>query len=116
MLDPALHSRIRNRAGLSLAATAALLAKARLVVSVNTGVMHLAAAVGVPLIALHGPTSARRWGPVGPRAIALESPCDGCGYLDLGFEYSRQPRHCMNAISYRMVHEACAQVLDFAKS
>jgi heptosyltransferase-3 len=81
-------------------------------VSVNTGIMHLAAAMNVPLVALHGPTSARRWGPLGPHTVALESPCQGCGYLDLGFEYKRQPRDCMNAISYRMVREACDRVLN----
>ena len=111
-LGPSLRSHLHNSAGLSLDATASILAKARLVVSVNTGIMHLAAAVGAWLIALHGPTSVRRWGPVGPRTIALESPCRGCGYLDLGFEFDRQPRHCMSAISYRMVSEACAQVLS----
>ncbi|MGH8338108.1 MAG: glycosyltransferase family 9 protein, partial [Gammaproteobacteria bacterium] len=112
MIDPPFRSRFQNAAGLSLDATASLLARATLVVSVNTGIMHLAAALGVPLIALHGPTSVRRWGPIGQRSVALESPCRGCGYLDLGFEYHRKPRHCMRAISYRMVREACARVLN----
>ena len=112
MLDPALRYRMHNAAGLNLRATASLLAHASLMVSVNTGIMHLAAAMNVPLVALHGPTSARRWGPLGPRAVALESPCEGCGYLDLGFEYKRQPRHCMDAISYRTVREACDRVLN----
>ena len=112
MLDPALRYRMHNAAGLNLRATASLLAHASLMVSVNTGIMHLAAAMDVPLVALHGPTSARRWGPLGPRAVALESPCQGCGYLDLGFEYKRQPRHCMDAISYRMVRDACDRVLN----
>jgi ADP-heptose:LPS heptosyltransferase len=111
MIGPSLRSRLHNAAGLSLDATASLLARSSLVVSVNTGIMHLAASLGVPLIALHGPTSARRWGPIGPRAVVLESPCAGCGYLDLGFEYHRKPRNCMHAISYRMVREACTQIL-----
>jgi ADP-heptose:LPS heptosyltransferase len=112
MIDPPLRSHFHNAAGLSLGATASLLAQANLVVSVNTGIMHLAAALGVPLIALHGPTSVRRWGPIGPKTVALESPCRGCGYLDLGFEYHDKPRYCMSAISYRMVREACARVLN----
>ena len=60
-LDPALRYRMHNAAGLNLRATASLLAQASLMVSVNTGIMHLAAAMNVPLVALHGPTSARRW-------------------------------------------------------
>jgi ADP-heptose:LPS heptosyltransferase len=111
-IDPPFRSRFHNAAGLRLDATASLLAQASLVVCVNTGIMHLAAALGVPLVALHGPTSVRRWGPIGPRTVALESPCQGCGYLDLGFEYHHKPRYCMSAISYRMVREACAQVLN----
>lgn len=47
---------VSNAAGASLPETAAMLAHARLVVSVDTGVMHMAAALGVPLVALHGPT------------------------------------------------------------
>ena len=38
-----------------------VLAAARCVVSVNTGVMHLGAAVGTWTIALNGPTSSARW-------------------------------------------------------
>lgn len=102
---------MRNAAGLSLAETATLLSRARLVVSVNTGVSHLAAALGIPQVVLHGPTSARRWGPVSDAAIAIESPLGGCGYLHLGFERQRQPPKCMEAITYRTVLDACHRVL-----
>jgi len=112
MIKSPLRSRFKNAAGLPLDATASLLEHASLVVSVNTGIMHLAAALGAPVVALHGPTSVRRWGPIGPRALAIESPCRGCGFLDLGFEYRHKPRRCMEAIPYRMVREACARFLN----
>src|ERR1700674_1545247 len=51
------RGRLFNVAGWPLGRVASLLSKARLVVSVDTGVMHLAAALGAPLVALHGPTS-----------------------------------------------------------
>lgn len=44
----------------------ALLRKARLVVSADSGPMHLAVAVGTPVIALFGPADPRRTGPWNP--------------------------------------------------
>jgi ADP-heptose:LPS heptosyltransferase len=102
---------VSNLAGCSLKDTAACLAAAQLVVSVNTGVMHLAAALGVPLVALHGPTSAKRWGPVNSRAIVVNSPLAGCAYLNLGFELPRTPLPCMEAITFDAVREACLRAL-----
>jgi len=76
------------------------------VVSVNTGVMHLAATVGAPTVALNGPTSERRWGPIGARVVSVNSDLPGCGYLDLGFEYERGRPDCMEGISTDRVAEA----------
>lgn len=83
-----------------------LLLKAELVVSVNTGVMHLAAILGVPTVSLNGPTSNLRWGPVGPCAIGVQPEGGGCGYLNLGFEFRNQPTDCMERISVEMVQNA----------
>jgi ADP-heptose:LPS heptosyltransferase len=83
-----------------------VLADARCVVSVNTGVMHLAGGVGIPTIALNGPTSARRWGPLGSDVTCVDSELPGCGFLDLGFEYEGQRTDCMNGISVTRVAEA----------
>jgi heptosyltransferase-3 len=106
-LQPCARGFVRNVAGVSLPETAATLAHSRLVVSVNTGVMHMAAALDVPLVALHGPTSSRRWGPISERAITVNSPLEGCGYLDLGSEYPTRPPACMECISYEAVRDAC---------
>ena len=48
-----------------LATLAAILRRSQLVLTGDTGVMHLAAAVGAPLVALFGPESPVRYGPVG---------------------------------------------------
>jgi ADP-heptose:LPS heptosyltransferase len=103
---------VKNAAGQSLQATAETLAHSRLVVSVNTGVMHMAATLGVPLVALHGPTSSKRWGPISERAIVVDSPLDGCGYLNLGWEYPTLPPRCMECIRYGDVREACRSLLE----
>ncbi len=102
---------IYNQAGLSLATTAALMLAAALVVSVDTGVMHLAAALEVPLVALMGPACSKRWGPVSDLAVVLESPLSGCGYLNLGFEIPGDPPKCMEAISFDAVCTRCEQTL-----
>lgn len=101
--------RIDNRAGqLSLGATATLLSSACVVVSVNTGIMHLAAALNRPLIALHGPTDPHRWGPIAhPKvptiSLAATSPSAGC--LHLGFEYDLSDPHSMDTIPPEQVLE-----------
>jgi len=112
-MDARLREFAENSAGLSLAETTYILARAQLVISVNTGVMHMAAAVGVPLVALHGPTNARRWGPVSDRAVSVESPLKGCGYLNLGFEFPRRcPPKCMEAITVEQVLAACQLAIE----
>lgn len=56
--------RARNLAGaLDLPGMAALVAGARLLVCGDTGVAHLATAVGTPSVLLFGPTPPDRWGP-----------------------------------------------------
>ncbi len=56
---------------LSLAEIAAFMARSRLFVGNDSGLMHLAAASGVPTLGLFGPTDATEYGPAGRRATAL---------------------------------------------
>ena len=71
---------------------------AEMLVSVNTGIMHLGAILGVPTISINGPTASHRWGPVGPR-VANVCPADGSGgFLDLGFEFHGHSRDTMRKI------------------
>jgi len=50
---------------------AALLARCELLVSADTGPMHIAAGVGTPVVALFGPTDPRRTGPIGENHLIL---------------------------------------------
>lgn len=54
-----------------------LLAGARLVVSADSGPLHLAAALGVPVVGLYGLTSASRNGPYGQLDRCVTSPENG---------------------------------------
>lgn len=71
----------------TLVESAALLARSFLVISVDTGIMHLAAALQCNLISLHGPSPASRWGPLNSNSITLASPYEKAPCLDLGFEF-----------------------------
>lgn len=104
------RTRVAVLAGaLSLTETAQLLKASRYVLSVNTGILHLAAAVGAKVLGVHGPTSVLRWGPVGPSGYddsstrALQSPrkCSPC--LNLGFDYGCPRNDCMKDISWALV-------------
>jgi heptosyltransferase III len=91
-----------------------LLAGSACVVSVNTGIMHMAAAVGVPTVGLSGPTSEVRWGPIGDLAVSVNSRFPGCGYLNLGSEYEGQREDCMLGISVDEVDRAVRQIMGRA--
>lgn len=90
---------------------AEVLRRSRLVVSVNTGVMHLAAIVGARVVAINGPNRNGRWGPVGPRAVGVEAPGEGCGYLHLGFNFDGNPTDCMERTTVDQVYSAAVELM-----
>lgn len=82
LLEQAVGEQVLNLAGeLSVMESAEALRRCRLYIGNDTGIMHLAAAVGTPCVALF---SARdfpgRWDPYGPNHIVLRRtpPCSGC--------------------------------------
>ena len=77
---------------------AALIKGAAVFISGNTGIMHLAAACGTALIALHGPTDPAKWGPVSDRAVVLQGSVECVPCLYLGSEYGCDSRRCMESI------------------
>jgi len=79
-LAPAMPPGTLNAAGrLSLGASACLVSGARLYVGPDTAMTHIAAALGVPTVALFGPTNCVKWGPW-PRGHAPDAnPWRRCG-------------------------------------
>lgn len=68
-----------------LGALIGLLARADLLVTNDTGPMHLAAALGTPVLALFGATDPRVSGPLGPgprRVLTAREPCSPCFLRD----------------------------------
>ena len=85
----------------SLRELVALSARARLFVGCDTGPMHLAAALGVPVVALFGPADPARTGPFGAGHVLVRvpPPCAPCGR-----KTCNQPRHaCMEDLDVERV-------------
>ena len=69
----------------SLAETAAVLENAAVVISGDSGILHIAVGLGRPTVSLFGPGIASKWAPKGPRHVVLNkksicSPCTRFGY------------------------------------
>lgn len=77
---------------LSLPAASACLARCALFIGNDSGLMHLAAAAGVPTLGLFGPTPAREYGPAGRRAAAALAggPDGGAEMAALGVDAALQ--------------------------
>lgn len=94
-----------------LVALANLLAHANLLISVNTGIMHLGWIIGTPTVCINGPTDQRRWGPLGTHTIGVDTPDGSGGFLHLGFEFKGKPTDTMQRISTQQVLEAALKLL-----
>ncbi|MGA3081110.1 MAG: glycosyltransferase family 9 protein, partial [Terracidiphilus sp.] len=97
-----------------IAEIARVLTHAEMLVSVNTGIMHLGAILGVPTVALNGPTATHRWGPLGPRVVNVCPPDGSGGFLDLGFEYRGHSKNVMEKISVDDVMQAVQRLCGMA--
>ena len=80
----------------------AVLARAKVFVSADTGPLHFAAGLGVATISLFGPTAPDRWAPVGEKHTALTGGACGC---DGNLFACAGPKHCLAEIS---PEQACA--------
>jgi ADP-heptose:LPS heptosyltransferase len=96
---------------LTLVRLIAVVSLADVFISGNNGVMHLAAALKRPQIALHGPTDFVKWGPLNPFAIVIRTSCPGCPCLDLGYEFHRVDGFCMAQITVDEVYQASLKLL-----
>lgn len=89
--DESLYARLRNRlplplqsrmhihcGQLSLNESMAFLKRMNLMVGVDSGTLHMAAAAGIPVIALFGPMDESKWGPLGASIVNEPVSCRPC--------------------------------------
>jgi lipopolysaccharide heptosyltransferase II len=95
---------------------AALLQRCRLYISNDSGPMHVAAALGIPVLALFGSSCYHRFGPWGSEHVilSLELPCSPCsqGHSRDRCQRCIFPRHiCMEDLSVEQVEKAAEEIL-----
>lgn len=95
----------------SLKVLGALLSRAAVFVSNSTGPLHIAAAVGTPVVAFYPPIlqcSPRRWGPLTDRKVIFEPDRNRCPRCQGG---PCQGNDCMDLISVGEVQRAVQKML-----
>jgi heptosyltransferase-3 len=96
---------------LSLVELAALTARAKAFVGVDSAPMHIAAAMGTPAIALFGPSGEIEWGPwmVAHRLVVSDRhPCRPCGNDGCG---GSKVSECLTTLPVARVHGALRELV-----
>ena len=102
-----------NLAGCTtLVETAGILAQSALLISGDSGVLHLGVGLGIPTVSLFGPGIAQKWAPRGPRHVVLnlQLPCSPCTQFGNTNRCPRQAE-CLQQITPEMVLEAAVSLL-----
>ena len=118
--EKAIVSRILAAAGagvtdfsgqLTLREMGALAARARLFFGVDSAPMHIAAAVGTPVVVLFGPSSEEAWGPwrVAHRVVTSDHPCRPCGNDGCG---GGKVSECITELAVEGVHASVNELLS----
>ncbi len=95
-----------------------LIAGADLFIGADSGVMHIAAATGTPVVSIFGPSNADAWRPwaIGAQATVLRSgvECSPCSYIGhyIGARGGCAARTCMKLVTVEQVTDAARRVLD----
>jgi ADP-heptose:LPS heptosyltransferase len=94
----------------NLALYLAMLQRAKVFVSGDTGPLHFAAGLGVPTLALFGPSSPVQWAPIGlPHRILTGSSCT-CGNVGV----CQSVNHCLAAITPEQVFVELKKIVPSA--
>jgi heptosyltransferase-2 len=109
--------RARDLTGSDLRNAILALAAADISVTNDSGLMHVAAAIGTPTVAIFGPTSPWHWKPLNPIAAILEPPGDDEARQRARIEGNDAVRHRRtDDVAVRDVLATVKQVLAMEKS
>ena len=106
----AMRTPCRTTAGqVPIRVLAAIIKRSRLLISNDNGPMHIATAVGTPVVALFGSSDPRVWGPWGNvnRVLYKGVPCSPCPHT--GCDQGEQ--NCMRLIELHEVTTAVSEVV-----
>ncbi len=92
----------------SLIQSAALIKQSRFFVGPDSGLMHLACAVGTPVVAIFGPGNLKKWGPKGERHVIVTEnvECSPCTHLGYTVPTCRESYHCMRELNVKNLFQA----------
>ena len=105
----------------SLSELAGLLESCDLFIGADSGVMHVAAAVGTRVVAVFGPSNPdawRPWTPNGRHMVVRSAPeCSPCSYVGhtIGLREGSEARTCMKMVTPDHVVTAARRLLDAAR-
>ncbi|MEO8610453.1 MAG: WecB/TagA/CpsF family glycosyltransferase [Chloroflexota bacterium] len=97
---------------------AGILANSNLFIGADSGVMHIAAAAGTPVVAVFGPSNPDAWSPWTPnsKSIVVRSApeCSPCSYVGhgIGLREGCPARTCMRMVTAEDVLTAARKILD----
>ena len=102
-------------ASLSLGGLAALYARASAVIAIDSGPLHLAAAVGTPVVGIYGPAGIDEFGPWVPaerqRVVHVRLPCSPCRTLSSPPCGALSQPACLRAVQVEAVVTALGELL-----
>jgi ADP-heptose:LPS heptosyltransferase len=93
---------------------AAMLSRCRLLITGDTGPMHLAAAVGTPIVAVFGPSMPWRYAPISAphRVVRIDLPCAPCNRIRLPpVRCQGHTPDCLEGVTVDLVHQAARSLL-----
>ncbi len=102
--------------GTTLKELSAVLGEARVMLTNDSGPMHVAAAVGTPVVAIFGPTDPKRTGPSGPghRVLAGRAACSPCFRRQCLYDRSNARMLCLTNITPEAVFDQLLAAWDEA--
>ena len=88
--------------------SAALIKKSKLFVGPDSGLMHLACAVGTPVIGIFGPGNLKKWEPIGKNhsVITENVECSPCTLFGYTIPTCQGSFHCMRNIKLEKIFSA----------
>jgi ADP-heptose:LPS heptosyltransferase len=96
---------------LSLAESAAVIRSSRLFIGGDSGLGHLAVALGTPTVLLFGPSDHQKWGHAGNRHRVIRRPVACAPCFIFGYHRPCRTIACMRGITVDQVAEAVQQML-----